>query len=586
MRFFSSKRLVRWILCVSLMPVAVSAQSPVWAAPFPIRDDRADRLKAGEMLERVHQLVLSSCGNLPRFRERRLGNDRDLSRIPQFIQLAVDLEDSVRRVRPSSLARAFSYVAPAGRDPLTLANPLNSRHLDLDPLMDPALMIPVGDNRLVYVNSCRSIGSAAADAGINVSGFVAAAANAMANVATNQSVAVTAGRFVSPFDELLQSTGSTAVYGRLIAWDWYRRNSNALTTGGTYRRSLSGYATARLLTREMDASLRASVEGRTGLLAFASLRGQAQASIIRSEGAEVVVYSLWESIPSVDSGELAALPQPATLSKEIEALLVPVVERASDRVVQTLDFLHSVRLDGLPRRFCSNGMLRLAGPQSEFLSAQFTIIEPVGNSVPWVTCSVRVSYSAPDSLWRSDEPRNVVLQYRFAHTIRSGSDSAILSVPVAVPVRLVAHPRIELASAPVRQVDSAGAGAYTTVKWSGYRFIVADDDNPVNWIAFGRGAIAGSASCRGVAGGREEFALTASDPRTDEGLAGVAIDWSMPFPARATLESASARACELEAHATFRLQNGRVVRKQLPKVMITVPGVPAAVSTLDAASRP
>jgi hypothetical protein len=574
--------LIASIIACTINPVLSAAQDEaLWQNRIQYRNETAERQKAGEVLEAAFNRAFSSCG-LGNFVQRRpLRSDRRLTRIPQVLQANIQLDDSVRMLRSTSLARALSYIAPAGSDPVLVQVPEESRHVRVDPRTSPSLMIAEGDPRLVYTNSCGTVVDAAARLGINVNPVARAAFDAMRRMQTDVSIAVTEGPFISPIASLLDNPGTGGFYGRLLIWDWYSRNLGALTTGGSYRSYVNGIVISRLFTDELEQSLKASAEGNSGPLAFVSLNANAKASIIQNQGSRAERYGIWEYVRPRNAADvnayLKALPTATVVAQEMVNRMDADLIRNNDDLVQSLPYRHSFRVDGFHPDYCTaaQGQWRIGGPHANSLSMTARR-EPAGDNVPWIRCVFEVTFNPSESVFQEPHPQDFTLAYTLINTIGNGANAYQLALPFEVPLHLVDNPVLTLTRpaghwSAITPNEASSQG----VTWTGYEVLVADSRNRVDWVNFNPGEFRAQLTCPRISDASitEDIPLALlGAPRRDANTGIVTFEMRAAFPAGATPNAATARQCTLSGTTEFVLQNGVRVRKRLPKTPISYPG--------------
>jgi hypothetical protein len=438
-------------------------------------------------------------------------------------------------------------------------------------------MIPQGDPRLVFTYSCGSTAKLAAELNLNVTPVASAAFNAMRTSSSDVSVAVTEGPFVSPLTTMLDDAGTKGFYARHLVWDWYARNPDAIVSGGTYRSQVNGIVTSRLYTDRLDQSLKASAEGNSGPLAFASLSASAQGSLVLNQGSTVERYGIWEYLKTAgDTNSLARLPTPADLNREMTQRMHADLIRTSEDVVQSLPYTHAFRVDGFHPDYCNDGAWQVGGTYASSLTRRIQPETPstTGNQ-PWIRCLVEITFTSPESLWREPHPVDFTLAYTLVSRISSGRDTARLTLPFNVPVHLVGHPDLRLIRPAAQWTRfEPNTTSPLNVIWTGYEVLVSDTRNRVDWVNFDPGGFRAQLRCPAIGNAATSETTAVSligTPRRDPS-GNVKFDFQAAFPTGATTNLATSRECTFEGTIEFMLQNSARVVKRLPSFTISYPG--------------
>jgi hypothetical protein len=425
-------------------------------------------------------------------------NRKEISRIPKRLQEIEYINRNMAKAQNASLARLFAYVSVPNEDPLRTENINETRRLNLDWITTPELMVPGGASRRIQGHSCASSLSAAVQAGFKpaLPGPVTVDA-AMAFVQQNNSaltLSVAEGEFHSPIHAYLFSPGVTdthRLFGNLVVWDWYRRNNNALTTGGRYRTRMRGVAIVREFTGELDRNLTGNFT--TGAsLPIASFDAKIQGRYKQTQSTSEQVYTTAEYAAASEADSLSrinALPMPGEVINRVAHFWPAAQARLAnpeEQLVIPFPLAQRWIVQGIPSALCSRAAWDVQSPATGYTRTEVKPVPVVPGSteaqLPWSPCEFTVTYNHPAG--QPTPGASIELSFSMRSIAGPGQQLAAVIGPFESTVNAQQSPRIQSAGDPDPMFHAEGPDGTNRLKlsWADLRLRVNEAGNAtVDW---------------------------------------------------------------------------------------------------------
>lgn len=410
--------------------------------PYPDIPDGTKNYSMGQYLEDLFQRQLGVCINGDGGGKKALTIKEDTFWRPKTVTVTaipnplyneanLQLNGTVRAAINSSAARLLGYVYPKEAD-FSLSDEFS--FLDVNPLEDPATMLPGGKGSILYTYSCSS--NIAWSMKVN-SGYkfpIAEISSALQADTSNSKVyqlVFVYGTFKSPLWKIYKTPESTPwkTYAEFLIWHWYLDHAGAATDGKDrfLLTQFDGASVYRLFQQKQDTSGKVNVSGDVGIPVVSlntSLQGTYNnASSLRIEDFGVVVRQNGDK----DIATFEPLPSAKALVTDLSGLAAHL-DKSPGRLSTGMN-THTQLLRGVPNKMCDDGIWTINPKDS---TQSVTLSKPV--PVPTVDsqapgCQFPIIYN--ETRQGNGRMGAVTLEYSFSTTL-AGNTITVKADPVSL----------------------------------------------------------------------------------------------------------------------------------------------------------
>jgi hypothetical protein len=254
-----------------------------------------------------------------------------------------------------SAARVFGYIQPNENVGAVPSDPI--RYLLVDMESDPVAMLATGITSLAHTHTCSSIMSAGAQANLSIpvgdlkAGLTADYSNKVQTV-----LALVEGTFFSPISSMLNlGNQNDQTFARLLFWEWYSRNPNALASPQYFVKQFDGFTLYEFTKERRDLNGKVDFSGGYAVPGIASIKAMIQAGVLTSDATDVKAFATGFYVdPNGNSPQVQtqAVPAPSILAADLSKVR-PVVTVDNPLVLQNKPNTHTVEVQGMPPALCS-----------------------------------------------------------------------------------------------------------------------------------------------------------------------------------------------------------------------------------------
>jgi hypothetical protein len=484
---------------VLLITAPVYGQNEVYPEPQP----GATETSLGSFLEPRFQTQLGVCisGNPTKMNlklDRPLRSDKILSAIPpQLADPSVNLRGTVLLMPEQSVGRAFAYVYPSKKIPVTNVAPPVVDYLVADYLENPRLLTERGFNLAYYDYNCSMSIAAALKLNAGWSFPMAQVSSALQNDLNSKNtyhLALVSGTMASPLWKMYNSSAGDdyKTYAQMLIWEWYANHPTAVNDARPSRYLLTqfdGISVYKVLTHSVTNDGKVNVSGSANI-AVLDLSGQLETALKTSAEAKVETFGLAaRKATAGDSLSFEDFPLASTIATQLttsgKAHLDPSADLRLSPSTKHTQVITGVS-EGVCKRKWSIEKVNNALAGTLGITETSWIRAKDAGSLP--TCKFTVSYDtnpvAPGGL----APTQVNLDYYLVSELRDNTNAVKATAKLkadTVSLSSSGLPAIQFSNAPgipVITTTTAGGVNFYTFQWT-FNFPVSEDTKQSEKIA-------------------------------------------------------------------------------------------------------
>jgi len=444
-------------------------------------------LKIGYFLEQEFKQYFLGCSqNTPMKKD-----GETVSSIPVSILNAIGEEQVwqwVMKPNEYSVGNAFSILTKDQTLPGTFVPTVN---LPMDPLQNPAEMLPSGTSKIIYSSNCTGILAAAVGVDSHISfplGKLSSVVQADYQNSYNGELGVIKGVFNSPFFQLYgeQSDKVHAAFAHFVLWDWYRKRFSGQPSvpADKYYGLLwfNGFSLYRVnkQARRVDGSV--DLSGNVNYLGLVDVNGSLKGNYQSFGATEVDNYKFATLSGTADSPsyQYQQMESPDLVAAWVKQNIFASLDTSnfSNVIHKGTPEIHKQVIQGLPSGLCAH-TLWTANPSSFLNTGTVGItgetVLPVSTTQTLPGCELSITFTPADQVFTSSTP--VSLQYALDTTV---ADKTLEISAGAVSFQTNLLPALMLASAAPADFQVTAQAPGYLLQWDLKAVLQDDTSDPIN----------------------------------------------------------------------------------------------------------